>query len=291
MNSLITAFRSLIRNISMTLASLSLITVTLVIFGLFLAIAANVDNSAEEINSKLTITAYTEQGVILSEEELTTIENEIYAINGVDEVGFSSQQDELEHLAELYDDDSFIETFQEDNPLSNVFSVTVEDLSVDITDVSEEIAKIDGINLTDDGSDGGLEQFQEALKSIQTIMFIATIIFLVIVIFLISTTVRMAITARRKEIAIMRLVGATKFLIQQPFIVEGMIIGFIGGILSGIISYYIYIQINSETLLRYVFPTLLSINDVAIYFILLPIMGILVGMLSSLIAIRKNLKI
>ncbi len=297
MNSLKTAIKSLYRNFSMSIASIILVTLTLLVLSSTIILALNISYVTDTVFQSLRINVYLESN--LKDEQIKTIQNEIENVKNVSSVTFSSKDEELKSLTEGFaDGDLILEYMEDDNPLQDVYIVNLEDLGDGQSETNtmqaaaDEIKKIDGVDDADYGAEQGTDSLIKTLDFVKLISNLASITLLVISVFLITNTVKLTINARRKEIAIMRLVGAKSWYIQMPFVIEGMIIGVIGGIFAYLLSTYGYgyaLDLDAITFLRSSLIPAEELSTSVLVFI--PFVGMLIGSLGSVIAIRGYLKV
>ncbi len=297
MNSLKTAFKSLYRNFSMSIASTVLVTLTLLVLSGTIILALNIGFVTDTVFESLRINVYLKDNV--KEKRATAIESEIKKIDNVNTVTFSSKDDELKNLTDGFQDgDLILEYMEEDNPLQDVYIVNLKELSSDeesenaMKVAADQIAKIEGVDSVDYGGDQGTDSLVQTLDFVRFIANVVSIALLVISVFLIINTVKLTINARRREIAIMRLVGAKSWYIRMPFIIEGMIIGLIGGVIAYFLSTYGYgyaLDLEAVTFLK---SSLLPVEQLSqSYLIFVPLVGMLIGSVGSIIAIRGYLKV
>ncbi len=297
MNSLKTAIKSLYRNFSMSIASIILVTLTLLVLSSTIILALNISYVTDTVFQSLRINVYLEDN--LKDDQIATIQTEIENVKNVSSVIFSSKDDELKSLTEGFaDGDLILEYMEDDNPLQDVYIVNLEDLGDGQSETNtmqaaaDEIMKIDGVDDADYGAEQGTDSLIKTLDFVKLISNLASITLLVISVFLITNTVKLTINARRKEIAIMRLVGAKSWYIQMPFVIEGMIIGVIGGIFAYLLSTYGYgyaLDLDAITFLR---SSLIPADELSTsVLVFIPFVGMLIGSLGSVIAIRGYLKV
>ena len=288
------AFKSVIRNFSLSLASISCITITLIIVAIAIMASFNVQNFTQEIEKDLTIVIFLNNEV--TDEDITRVEEEIKQIPNVDQdsVVFASKQDvkeEMQQESEVFDtvldewDDS-------ESPLKDTFQVKVKNVEK-ISDTAERIEKINQVNTVRYG-EGMVDQMISAFSSIEKVTYGVVIALVIVTVFLIINTIKLTISARRREIGIMRLVGASNFTIKTPFIVEGMILGLLGSIVPVIFTTYGYLAFYKH-FDGYLFTQLIELIEPEPFIYstagIVVIIGILVGMVGSAGAVRKYLKI
>ncbi len=297
MNSLKTAIKSLYRNFSMSIASTVLVTLTLLVLSSTIILTLNIGFVTDTVFESLRINVYLEDS--LNEAEIDTVQAELENISNVDTVTFSSKDAELENLTQDFQDgDLILEYLEDDNPLKNVYIVNLNDMGTGEDDTNametaaKEIEKINGVESAEYGAEQGTDSLIETLDFIKIISNLISIALLVITIFLITNTVKLTINARRHEIAIMRLVGAKSWYIRMPFVIEGMIIGLLGGIIAYFLSTYGYAYILDLAAIAFLKGSLIPAEDLSTsYLVLIPLVGTLIGSLGSVIAIRGYLKV
>lgn len=288
------AFKSVIRNFSLSLASISCITITLIIVAIAIMASFNVQNFTKEIEKDLTIVIFLNNDA--TEEDVTSVEQRLRKIPNVDKksITFESKQDVKEDMqkeSEVFDtvldewDDS-------ESPLKDTFQVKVKNVE-NISATAKKIEKIDQVNTVRYG-EGMVDKMIIAFSSIEKVTYGIVIALVVVTVFLIINTIKLTISARRREIGIMRLVGASNFTIKTPFIIEGMILGLLGSIVPIIFTTYGYLAFYNH-FDGYLFTQLIQLikPEPFIYSTagIVVIIGILVGMVGSAGAVRKYLKI
>ena len=288
------AFKSVIRNFSLSLASISCITITLIIVAIAIMASFNVQNFTKEIEKDLTIVIFLDNNT--TEDEVSEIKQELRKIPNVDKksIEFASKQDVKEKRqdeSEVFDT-VLDEWNEEDSPLKDTFQVKVKNVE-QISNTAKRIEKIDKVNTVRYG-EGMVDQMVSAFSSIEKVTYGVVIALVIVTIFLIINTIKLTISARRREIGIMRLVGASNFTIKTPFIIEGMILGLLGSIIPVLFTTYGYLAFYKH-FDGYLFTQLIQLikPEPFIYSTagIVVIIGILVGMVGSASAVRKYLKI
>ena len=288
------AFKSVIRNFSLSLASISCITITLIIVAIAIMASFNVQNFTKEIEKDLTIVIFLDNNT--TEDEVSEIKQELRKIPNVDKksIEFASKQDVKENMqdeSEVFDT-VLDEWNEEDSPLKDTFQVKVKNVE-QISNTAKRIEKIDKVNTVRYG-EGMVDQMVSAFSSIEKVTYGVVIALVIVKIFLIINTIKLTISARRREIGIMRLVGASNFTIKTPFIIEGMILGLLGSIIPVLFTTYGYLAFYKH-FDGYLFTQLIQLikPEPFIYSTagIVVIIGILVGMVGSASAVRKYLKI
>ena len=286
------AFHSVVRNFSLSLASITCIIITLFIVSISIMLSAVVNNFADNVKKDMTIIAFLD--VDVTESRITEIKTEIERIDNIESITFDSKKDIANQVME---DSPVFEGIlkdytNEDNPLQDTYLIKVKDVEK-IGDTAKKIGDILNVESVQYGA-GMVEQLIDVFGTIRTISLAIVVALTVVTIFLISNTIKITIFSRRKEIEIMRLVGASNINIKVPFLFEGIFLGLFGSILPVLATIYGYtylynyfggyIQIKTIQLIS---PTPF-IYYVALFLILI---AVLVGSLGSWRAVRKHLKI
>lgn len=287
------ASKSLIRNFSLSLASISCITITLIVVAISIVISYNIESIATEIKKDVTMIVFINNDA--TKEEVEKIENDIKQIDNIESIVYKSKTDSAGELAE--GDETFstvIEEWTEDtNPLLDSFMIKVKDIEK-IKETAEEIKKMDKINAINYGEEM-VEQLLPVFEVIDKVCIGAVIALIIVTAFLIANTIKLAIFARKTEIEIMRLVGASNVSIKVPFIIEGLFLGGIGAVIPIIVTIYgyttLYDYFGGSLFTSSLAKILEPIPFVYYISVILLIIGMLVGMFGSYRAVKKYLKI
>ena len=286
------ARKSVMRNFSLSLASISCITITLIVVAFSAILSYNVENFAESIRKDVTVVIFLNSDT--TETKRNEIEQEIRATKNVEELTFVSKEKTAESLK---DNDTFkgiIETWtNETNPLLDSFMLKVKNID-DIKTTVNVIKNINGVKTVNYGEDM-IDQLITVFKVVEKASIFIVVALVVVTAFLIGNTIKLAIFSRKRETEIMRLVGASNVSIKVPFVIEGLFIGMLGSIIPIILSVYGYTSLYNffkgklfgSSLAKLVPPTPFM------YYISLVLLaiGIVVGMIGSYRAVRKYLKI
>ena len=286
------AFKSVIRNFSLSLASISCITITLIIVAIAIIASFNVNNFTDLIERDLTIVAFVENDT--TDFELTEIKKEISSLSNIQEIKFFSKEEVGEQIKQ--ESDVFkvvLDEFEEgESPLKDTYQIKVKDIE-EIKTTAEDIKNIENIAVVRYG-EGMVEKLVSAFDSIKKVTYGIVIALIIVTVFLIVNTIKLTISARKREISIMRLVGASNFTIKTPFIIEGMILGVLGSIVPVIFTTYGYLAFYKHfdgylysELIRLIKPEPFIYSTSLIIIVI----GILVGMIGSASAVKKYLKI
>ncbi len=286
------SFKSVFRNFALSLASISCITITLIVVSLAIILTYNVNNFASLVEKDVTIVAFLD--VDITDEETDKVEEKIKELDNIDSYIFRSKQEITDEMMESSDifDSIMSEWSDEENPLQATFQVKVVDIEK-IGDVADEIKKIENVSIVKYG-EGMVEQMVSVFDSIKNVSFVIVIALVLVTAFLISNTIKITIFSRRREIEIMRLVGASNINIKIPFILEGLFLGLIGSIIPVLSTIYGYSAIYKKFGGQVFTPIIQLIKpEPFMYFVSLALVeiGILVGMFGSWRAVKKHLKI
>lgn len=286
------AFKSVLRNFSLSLASISCITITLVIVAVSVIASFNVQNFTKEIESDLTIVAFLDKDA--TDSDVADIKKELKSMKNIETFTFKGKEDVKDEMSKESEVFSSVmsEWSKEDNPLKDTFQIKVKD-ATKISKTAKSIKNIEKVSLVRYG-EGMVDKLVKAFTSIQKVAYGVVIALIVVTVFLIINTIKLTIFSRKREISIMRLVGASNFSIKTPFIIEGMFLGLIGSILPVLLTTFGYLAFYKH-FDGYLFTKLIELikPEPFIYSTsgIIIIIGILVGMIGSASAVRKYLKV
>ena len=286
------AFKSVGRNFSLSLASVVCITITLIIVGLSLIISKNVNAITHELESELEIVAFVSNDA--DDFDLRNIETQLKGLKNVARVNAKSKADIKQEMMENNETfASIMENWDDtENPLQNVFLIRVDDVSK-ISETANSVKNISKITLVRYGEDL-VEQLLDIFDAVEKFSFYSVIALVLVTVFLIINTIKLTIFSRKREISIMRLVGASNMSIKIPFVTEGVILGLIGSIIPIVLVILGYTKFY-EYLGGKLFTDIINLAEpnAVIYSTSLFILGIgiIVGMFGSASAVKKYLKV
>lgn len=288
------AFKSVFRNFSLSLASISCIAITLIIVAVSIVVSFNVENFTQEIERDLTIVVFVDNDA--TQEEVNNVKQELEKINEINkkEIVYkdkNSIKNDMAKESEVFNT-VMAEWDEKDNPLKDTFQVKVKNAEkIGVT--ADKIKKIKKVSVVRYG-EGMVEKMISSFETIKKITYIAVIALILVTIFLIINTIKLTIFSRKREISIMRLVGASNFTIKTPFIIEGMILGILGSLLPIGLIIFGYPALYDK-LGGYVFSPLVKLIGSASFVyttsLIVLVIGIIVGMMGSASAVRKYLKV
>lgn len=284
------AGRNLKRNRTISTASIATVAATLFIVGVFLLTILNIQQLMKEVESKVEIKVVLKDDIKASDQK--SLENSIKATPGVVNVAFETKSDALENLRKQLGEKNqgLVEGLDKDNPMPNSYIVKVEKPQ-QVASVVENIKDLSGIETIKDG-----REFVDKIISISnTIKWVGIGIFAILIgvsLFLIGNTIKLTVYARRREIGIMKYIGATNWFIRWPFVLEGAFIGIFGGVVASIVLYFgysfVYGKMSSGLILMQLISPIYVLSTMVVEFIF---GGIFIGILGSIIAIRKFLSV
>ena len=285
-------FRNVFHNKKSSGASLAIMCATMLIFGLFFMIIENLNNAVETLETQQGIQVFIQKTA--TDAQMEQIGEQIQAIDGVNKVTFVSKEDALNQTKEkLKDKQALIAGWDESNPFKASYLVTLTDLKLS-SQVQDEIKKIDNIDSIQsrDETINGLVAIANGVRIVSAVILTLLVL---ISIFIIGNTIKLTVHARRKEISIMKYVGATDSFIRWPFVIEGIIIGIVAALLSILvlgIAYSLITNAAANSIISTMVIKLLSFTDMTTLLVIVyMVLGIGIGALGSSISMRKYLQV
>ena len=285
-------FRNVFHNKKSSGASLAIMCATMLIFGLFFMIIENLNNAVETLETQQGIQVFIQKTA--TDAQMEQIGEQIQAIDGVNKVTFVSKEDALNQTKEkLKDKQALIAGWDESNPFKASYLVTLTDLKLS-SQVQDEIKKIDNIDSIQsrDETINGLVAIANVVRIVSALILTLLVL---ISIFIIGNTIKLTVHARRKEISIMKYVGATDSFIRWPFVIEGIIIGIVAALLSILvlgIAYSLITNAAANSIISTMGIKLLSFTDMTTLLVIVyMVLGIGIGALGSSISMRKYLQV
>jgi len=283
-------FRNIWSNRMMSIASIAVLMSCLVMIGSASMLFVNIESLLGKIEEENVVMAFVEDGT--SDADLEVMKEELENISNVKDVDFQSKEDAWEEQLNTMEEAQaeFVQGLSKDIPLPDAYKVTIDDLSI----FDETVEKVKGVNHVET-----VRENKELAEKLVTIRQGVTVISIVIVavlfaisMFIISNTIRLTVYSRRLEISIMKSVGATNGFVRLPFVVEGMILGILSGVISLFLVFGIYrlVGVQFKDLFDSIQLKLVDFWDYAVYMLLAFIgIGILSGVGGSMITMRKYL--
>jgi cell division transport system permease protein len=291
-NNLKDSIKSVFRNFSLSVASISCITITLILVAVAILLSENVNKFTDDIEKDVTIVVYIKKDA--TEEDRKALDTKINLLSNIESVTFMSKEairkdmskdsEGLGTILSEYDENT--------NPLLDEYLVKVKDTEK-IGTTAKQIKDLSGVSQVKYG-EGMVEELVKIFDTVKKIMVVIVIGLVIVTAFLISNTIKITINNRKRQIEIMRLVGASNSYIKMPFFFEGIILGFIGSIIPVLFSLYGYVYLYDKMngILFTEVISLINPNQVMTHLIItLILIGVIVGAIGSSRAVRRYLKI
>lgn len=282
-------YKSIRRNGFMSFASISTVAVSLLVLGMFLMIFLNTNNLAQYLESQVQVSVYMQDSA--TDKELTAVKEKLTKMPGVVKVTQVSKQQALERFKKrLGDQEQLLHSLGKENPFPNSFELQVDNPER-IKVLTPQIGQLSKVETAKFGQEVVEHLFQ--LTKILRFGGILLVVFLAMAtLFIISNTIRLTVFARRKEVIIMKYVGATDWFIRWPFLLEGMTLGFFGAVLASVLINSIYSGLLERIHATLAFLPLLSPSPLLLYVdLFLLVAGTGIGALGSYISLRKFLRV
>ena len=288
------SFKSVFRNFSLSLASISCITITLIVVAISIILSQNVNHFTNLVESDVTIVAFLDMDI--DNDKRKDLNDKIWALGKdvIQSVSFKSKTEianQMMESSEVYEN-IMSQWTEEEIPLQDTYLIKVKDIEK-IGSISKKVGKMDGVDLVKYG-EGMVEQLVNIFDIVKKISFGVVIALIIVTAFLIANTIKITIFSRKREIEIMRLVGASNINIKIPFIFEGLLLGILGSLIPIAATIYGYMTLYDKmggkifsSIIKLIEPTpfVYMISGILLF------IGMFVGMFGSLRAVRKYLKI
>ncbi|MBQ4109914.1 MAG: permease-like cell division protein FtsX [Clostridia bacterium] len=282
------AVNNIIRNRLMSVATIITLIAGLFLCGLSAALTVNIFSITDTLASDFKLDIYIDQAC--TDEQTTAIGEQIKTIENVESITFVSKEQTLEETKARYSDTQIFEGIDDSDIFRDSYKVTLVSLEFS-KQVTDAISQIQGVAKITDVNDE-MNKFMEVSRKAQIIIIIISIILGMLSVLIITNTINMSIFARKKQINIMKYVGATDGYIRRPFIVEGLLMGIIAALFSFGGLYFLY---NSFIEAAGTIGTnfgILNLRDTMIYVgSTVGIFGMILGIIGSIIAIKSHLKV
>ena len=282
-------YKSIRRNGFMSFASISTVAVSLLVLGMFLMIFLNTNNLAQYLENQVQISVYMQDSA--TDKELTSVKDKLTKMPGVVKVTQVNKQQALERFKKrLGDQEQLLNSLGKENPFPNSFELQV-DKPDRIKVLTPQIGQLPKVETAKFGQEVVEHLFQ--LTKILRLGGIVLVVFLAMAtLFIISNTIRLTVFARRKEVIIMKYVGATDWFIRWPFLLEGMTLGFFGAVVAFVLINSIYASLLDRIHATLAFLPLLPTSPLLLYVdLFLLAAGTGIGALGSYISLRKFLRV
>ena len=243
-NNLKDSIKSVFRNFSLSVASISCITITLILVAVAILLSENVNKFTDDIEKDVTIVVYIKKDA--TEEDRNALDTKINLLSNIESVTFMSKEEIRKDMSKDSEGlGTILSEYDENtNPLLDEYLVKVKDTEK-IGTTAKQIKDLSGVSQVKYG-EGMVEELVKIFDTVKKIMVVIVIGLVVVTAFLISNTIKITINNRKRQIEIMRLVGASNSYIKMPFFFEGIILGFIGSIIPVLFSLYGYVYLYDK---------------------------------------------
>ena len=282
-------FKSIKRNQLMSFASVSTVAVSLLVLGMFLLMVMNANNLAKYLESQVQVSVYMEDGA--SQNAIATTEKSLKALPGVVKVtSINKDQAMAKFKKRLGDQNRLLDALGEENPFPNSFDVQV-DKPERIAQIVPKIDEMKGVETAKFGQEV-VEHMFKLTELLRMGGMLLVFLLALATLFIISNTIRITVFARRREVSIMKYVGATNWFIRWPFLLEGMFLGFAGSVVATLVLMQIYLALQEKvyTTLAF-FPLIPAWPFLGYLSLFLIITGTAIGAAGSCIPLRKFLDV
>ena len=288
------SIKSVFRNFSLSLASISCITITLIVVAISIVLSYNVNNFTDIIEKNVTMVVFLDNDI--NESEIENIKEQIIGINNVD-INTVEFIDKMSIADDMMNSSDVLKSVmsdytRENSPIQDTFQLKVKDIEK-IDKTADKISNIEGVNLVKYGEEM-VKKLVKAFDVVRKGCIYIVIALVLVTAFLIANTIKITIFSRKREIEIMRLVGASNINIKIPFILEGLFLGILGSIVPVVLTIIGYNAVyeHFDGVMFSQFIKLVK-PEPFVYYISLILVGIgmVVGMIGSYRAVRKYLKI
>ncbi len=276
---------SLRRNNWMSVASIGTVAVSLFIFGMFLMLVMNMNKMVDAMESQVQIMVYLEDD--FSRDDARELEVDLKKMQGVEKVTFVPKEEAMEKFK---DQKTLLDALDETNPLPDSFEVMVLQPEM-VKTAAENIEKFEGVDSAKYGQDV-MEHLFDITRLIRIFGFALMMVLALATLFIISNTIRLTVFARRKEIAIMKYVGATDWFIRWPFVLEGIVMGFLGSLIASVVLRFTYSGITAKIYDTLAFFPLIPEEPFLNYVTMIVVIGgMIMGAIGSTVSIKRFLKV
>ncbi|MCD7845310.1 MAG: permease-like cell division protein FtsX [Oscillospiraceae bacterium] len=281
--------KSIVTHGFMSFATVTIVVACLVIMGSFTLIAVNVASMLDDLESENEMIAYVEE--TLTEEEARALQSEIEYISNVSSCEFVTREQAMEEFASQYDDDSLFEDV-DSSVFRHRFIIYLNDISL-MEETKEALEDITGVAKVSAYLEVA-EGFVTVRNVMSAVSLVLIVVLVVVCVFIMSNTVKLATYSRRDEIAIMKMVGASNWFIRFPFVVEGLVLGLLGGFLAYLLEWGLYDVVANRIMsgLMGSLLTVVSFSAMSAYVLVIYLaVGLVVGVFGSSVAIRNYLQV
>ena len=284
---------NIFKNKKQAATSFGTMCVIMIFFGICFMLVGNFNSFIKQVEAEQGIQAYITNDA--TDDEVEELGEEIKALDGVNTIEYVSKEEALQHMKDRLGDKSYLlDGYDQNNVFPSSYVVTLTDLGKS-SEVQAKIKEMQNVKKIT-SSDETIDMLVRIAKGVKIGSYVIIAALIAISVFIISNTIKLTVYARRKEISIMKYVGATNSFIRWPFVVEGIIIGLISGAISLALVAGLYMVIRQNTIfvgfLSNLGLRLLDFSDMFnLILIIYLALGVGIGVLGSSLSMRKYLKV
>ena len=281
--------KSMGRNKLMSFSTILTVAISLFVVGAFAVFIVNASAFIESQSNKTQLAVFVETSY--TSEQAQAVGKKLEKISGIESIEYISKEDAMKKTSKKYGgEEQWKEVFGDENPLPYTYNITAIN-SQDLEGISNAAKSMSGVYKVDYAKNL-VAQLVNMVKSVRIVGIVVIVILFLSAIFLISTTIKLSVYAKRKEIMVMKYVGSSNGFIRGPFVVTGLLLGFMGAIVAALILFgaYYYIMIYWATSISFL---QLGYDPIQISIIIggLLISGIIIGIIGSTTSLRKYLRV
>ncbi len=281
-------FISLRRNAGMTLAAVMTVVLTLYLCGIFALLVSNINRNTQLLEAAVEIKVFIEDGI--NQDQMDTLSAQVRGIEGVASIKFVSRAEGLEQMSSKFGSSEEILAAIDTNPLPNSYTIKAESPD-QVLDIVEKVSRLPNVQAVRYGQ-GSIEKMFVFMNWVRTLGLGLMVLLGFSAVILISMNIRLSVEARKEEIQVMKYVGASNSFIVWPFILEGMLLGILGGGIACILVLLSYNAVLNLILSSLNFLTFVPLGEIAFLLISgMLLIGLLLGAIGSAIAVRKHVNV
>ncbi len=283
------AVQSIIRNSWLSVTSVGVVAVSLLILGCSLLLVLNANNIAANLESSVEISAFLNEGASVN--DVNNLKLKLESLSEVAEVKYVPKEQALEEMKDNFGDKKdILAGLEEKNPLPDTFRIRTYNVE-QVASLAQHLETYSLVEQVRYGQ-GVVEKLLTLSRWVRTAGLLTMILLGIAAVFLIATTIRLSVFSRRKEIGIMKFLGATNWFVRLPFLLEGMVLGFSGSALAVLVVYFGYLSLIGNIQISLPFMQLVTDRK-----LIIPLMegilalGLAIGAAGSMISMRRFLKV
>lgn len=281
-------FISLRRTAGMTLAAVMTVVLTLYLCGIFALLVSNINRNTQLLEAAVEIKVFIEDGI--NQDQMDTLSAQVRGIEGVASIKFVSRAEGLEQMSSKFGSSEEILAAIDTNPLPNSYTIKAESPD-QVLDIVEKVSRLPNVQAVRYGQ-GSIEKMFVFMNWVRTLGLGLMVLLGFSAVILISMNIRLSVEARKEEIQVMKYVGASNSFIVWPFILEGMLLGILGGGIACILVLLSYNAVLNLILSSLNFLTFVPLGEIAFLLISgMLLIGLLLGAIGSAIAVRKHVNV